>query len=158
MLDAGEIDALIGAREPDSFRRGSPNVARLFTDYKPVEVEYYKRTGIFPIMHLVVLKQETYESHPWLAYSLLKAFEESKRLCQEEMSRQSALRYMLPWMIPELEETARIMGEDYWPYGVEANRRTLEAFIGYSAEQGLAESLFGVEEMFAPETVKVARI
>jgi 4,5-dihydroxyphthalate decarboxylase len=74
------------------------------------------------------------------------------------MSRQSALRYMLPWMIPELEETARIMGEDYWPYGVEANRRTLEAFIGYSAEQGLAESRFGVEEMFAPETVNVARI
>jgi len=158
MLDSGEIDALIGAREPDSFRGGSPNVARLFPDYRPVEVNYYRRTGIFPIMHLVVLKRETYESNPWLAYSLLKAFEESKRLCAEEMSRQSALRYMLPWMIPELEETVRIMGDEYWPYGVEANRRTIETFIGYSVEQGLAESRFGVEEMFAPETVNVAKI
>jgi len=158
MLDTGEIDALIGAREPDSFRRGSHNVARLFPHYKPVEVEYYKRTGIFPIMHLVVLKRETYEENPWLAYSLLKAFEESKRLCMEEMSRQSALRYMLPWMIPELEETVRIMGDDYWPYGVEANRRVIEAFIGYSVEQGLAESRFQVEDMFAAETIDVAKI
>jgi len=109
-------------------------------------------------MHLVVLKRETYESHPWLAYSLYKAFEESKALCMEEMSKQSALRYMLPWMIPELEETVRIMGEDYWPYGVEANRRTIKAFIDYSAEQGLAESRFEVEDMFAPETVNVAKI
>jgi 4,5-dihydroxyphthalate decarboxylase len=158
LLDTGEIDALIGAREPDSFRAGSPNVARLFPDYKPVEVDYYRRTGIFPIMHLVVLKRETYERHPWLAYSLLKAFEESKRLCQEEMSRQSALRYMLPWMIPELEETVRIMGDNYWPYGVEANRRVIEAFIEYSAEQGLIESRFSVEDMFAPETIDVAKI
>jgi len=158
MLDHGEIDALIGAREPDSFRRGSPNVARLFADPKAVEVDYYRRTGIFPIMHLVVLKREIYEENPWLAVSLLKAFEESKRLCLEEMSRQSALRYMLPWMIPELEETMRIMGEDYWPYGVEANRRVIEAFIDYSVEQGLAESRFGVEDMFAPETVNVAKI
>jgi len=133
-------------------------VARLFPDYRPVEVDYYKRTGIFPIMHLVVLKRETYESHPWLAYSLLKAFEMSKRLCVEEMSKQSALRYMLPWMIPELEETVRIMGEDYWPYGVEANRRTIETFIGYSVEQGLVESPFGVEDMFAPETIDVAKV
>jgi 4,5-dihydroxyphthalate decarboxylase len=158
LLDRGEIDALIGAREPDSFRAGSPNVVRLFPDYRSVEVEYYRLTGIFPIMHLVVLKRETYESHPWLAYSLYKAFEESKALCMEEMSKQSALRYMLPWMIPELEETVRIMGEDYWPYGVEANRRTIKAFIDYSAEQGLAESRFEVEDMFAPETVNVAKI
>jgi len=158
MLDSGEIDALIGAREPDSFRGGSPNVARLFPDPKAVEVDYYKRTGVFPIMHLVVLKRENYERHPWLAYSLLKAFEKSKRLCREEMSKQSALRYMLPWMIPELEETVRIMGEDYWPYGVEANRRTIETFIEYSAEQGLVESRFQVEDMFAPETVNVAKI
>jgi 4,5-dihydroxyphthalate decarboxylase len=158
LLDRGEIDALIGAREPDSFRAGSPNVVRLFPDYRSVEVEYYRLTGIFPIMHLVVLKRETYESHPWLAYSLYKAFEESKALCMEEMSKQSALRYMLTWMIPELEETVRIMGEDYWPYGVEANRRTIKAFIDYSAEQGLAESRFEVEDMFAPETVNVAKI
>jgi 4,5-dihydroxyphthalate decarboxylase len=158
MLDAGEIDAVIGAREPDSYRAGSPNVARLFPDYKPVEMDYYRRTGIFPIMHLVVLKRDIYESHPWLAYSLFKAFEESKKLCAEEMSKQSTLRYMLPWMIPELEETVRIMGDDYWPYGLEANRRTIETFIEYAVEQGMAESRFEVEDMFAPETVNVAKI
>jgi len=158
MLDRGEIDALIGAREPDCFRRKSPNVARLFPNYKEVEISYFKRTGIFPIMHLIVLKHEIYENHPWLAYSLYKAFTESKEICAQEMSMQSALRYMLPWMIQELEETIQILGEDYWPYGLDANRKTLETFITYSLEQGLIESTFNVEEMFAPETINIARI
>jgi 4,5-dihydroxyphthalate decarboxylase len=158
MLDKGEIDALIGAREPNSFRRGSHNVIRLFPDYRKVETEYYRRTEIFPIMHLIVLKRGFYEENLWLAYSLYKAFAESKMICVGEMSAQSALRYMLPWMIGELEETKRIMGDDYWPYGLDANRKTLEAFIGYSTEQGLVESPFKLEEMFAPETINVAKI
>ena len=158
MLDRGEIDALIGAREPDSFRNRSPNVARLFPDYREVETKYYQRTGIFPIMHLIVIKREVYERHPWLAYSLYKAFAESKEICAEEMGAQSALKYMLPWMIPELEETKRIMGEDYWPYGLEANCKTLEAFIGYNTEQGLVESPLKAEDLFAPEAVNVAKI
>jgi len=158
MLDKGENDALIGAREPNSFRNRSPNVTRLFPNYQEVETEYYQRTGIFPIMHLIVLKRGFYEENPWLAYSLYKAFAESKEICAREMSMQSALRYMLPWMIPELEETIRIMGEDYWPYGLDANRRTLEAFISYSTEQGLVESPFKLEDMFAPETINVAKI
>jgi 4,5-dihydroxyphthalate decarboxylase len=158
MLDRGEIDALIGAREPNSFRKKSPNVTRLFPNYREVETKYYQRTGIFPIMHLIVLKRRIYEECPWLAYSLYKAFMESKEICTQEMSMQSALRYMLPWMIPELEETTRIMGEDYWPYGVNANRKTLEAFIGYSEEQGLIESPFKLEDLFAPETINVAKI
>jgi 4,5-dihydroxyphthalate decarboxylase len=158
MLDRGEIDALIGAREPDSFRNKSPNVARLFPNYREVETKYYQQTGIFPIMHLIVIKHEIYEKHHWLAYSLYKAFEESKEICAEEMGAQSALKYMLPWMIPELEETRRIMGEDYWPYGFDANRRTLETFIRYNTEQGLVESPFKAENLFAPETINVAKI
>jgi 4,5-dihydroxyphthalate decarboxylase len=158
MLDRGEIDALIGAREPDSFRNRSPNVARLFPNYRDVETKYYQRTGIFPIMHLIVIKRDIYERHPWLAYSLYKAFAESKEICAKEMTAQSALKYMLPWMIPELEETTRIMGADYWPYGLEANRKTLEAFIGYNKEQGLVESPFKAEDLFAPETINVAKI
>ena len=158
MLDKGEIDALVGAREPDCFRKKSPNVARLFSSYREVEAEFYKRTGIFPIMHLVVLKREVYEKHPWIAYSLYKAFVESKEMCANEMSMQSALRYMLPWMIPELEGTIRILGEDYWPYGLDVNRKAIETFIGYQAEQGLIESVFMAEEMFSPETIDVARI
>lgn len=158
MIEKGEIDALIGAREPDSFREGSPNVARLFSDYKSAERDYYKRTGIFPIMHLVVIKRSIYEENPWLAYSLYKAFEESKRLCILEMSKQSALRYMLPWVISELEDTLRFMGRDFWPYGVEANRDTIQTFIDYSVEQGLVEHSFEVEDFFAEETINVAKI
>jgi 4,5-dihydroxyphthalate decarboxylase len=158
MLDRGEIDALIGAREPDSFRHKSPNVARLFPNYKEVETKYWQRTGIFPIMHIIVIKREIYERHPWLAYSLYKAFEESKEICAGEMGAQSALKYMLPWMIPELEETQRIMGANYWPYGLEANRKTLEAFINYNTEQGLVETPFKAEDIFAPEAVNIAKI
>jgi 4,5-dihydroxyphthalate decarboxylase len=158
LLEKGEVDALIGAREPNCYREGSPNVARLFKDYKSTEIDYYKRTGIFPIMHLVVIKREIYERNPWLACSLYKAFDEAKKICMHEMSMQSALRYMLPWMIPELENTKKMMGENYWPYGLEANRKTLEAFIQYSYEQGLAENVFDVEDMFAPETINVAKI
>lgn len=158
MLDRREIDALIGAREPNSFRRSSPNVTRLFKNYRQVEVEYFQRTRIFPIMHLIVLKREIYEDHPWLAYSLYKAFVESKDLCSKGMSQQSALRYMLPWMIRELEETIRIMGEDDLPYGFESNREVLETFIAYSREQLLTESTFKAAEMFAPDTIDVAKV
>lgn len=158
MLDNGEIDALVGAREPDCFREGSPNVARLFPDYKPVEVEYYKRTGIFPIMHLVVIKREIYKEQPWLAYSLYKAFVESKRRCEEEITKQSALRYMLPWVISEIEETKRLMGNDYWQYGFKENQKVLQTFIDYSVEQGTVENPFKAEELFAPETINVAKI
>ena len=158
MLDNGEIDALVGAREPDCFREGSPNVARLFPDYKPVEVEYYKRTGIFPIMHLVVIKREIYEEQPWLAYSLYKAFVESKRRCEEEITKQSALRYMLPWVISELDETKRLMGDDYWPYGFKENQKVLQTFIDYSVEQGTVENRFNVEDYFATETINIAKI
>ncbi|TRO54514.1 ABC transporter substrate-binding protein [Candidatus Bathyarchaeota archaeon] len=158
MLDKGEIDVLIGAREPDCYRCGSPNVARLFPDYKPVERDYYKRTGIFPIMHLVVIKREIYEKQPWLAISIYKAFVESKRRCVEEITKQSALRYMLPWLINEMEETKRFMGDDYWKYGFKDNQMVLQTFIDYSVEQGTVAKRFDVEDLFAPETINVAKI
>jgi 4,5-dihydroxyphthalate decarboxylase len=158
MLENGEIDALIGAREPDCFRNGSTKVSRLFPDYKKVEVEYYRRTGVFPIMHLVVIKREIFEEHPWIAYSLYKVFDLSKKICAQEMSMQSALRYMLPWMIPELEETIHVLGEDYWSYGFEKNRKVIKTFIEYQVEQGLVESAYKAEEIFAPETIDIARI
>jgi 4,5-dihydroxyphthalate decarboxylase len=158
MLENGEIDALIGAREPDCFRNGSRKVSRLFPDYKKVEIEYYRRTGVFPIMHLVVIKREIFEENPWIAYSLYKVFDWSKKICAQEMSMQSALRYMLPWMIPELEETIQVLGEDYWSYGFERNRKVIETFIAYQVEQGLVESAYKAEGIFAPETIDIARI
>lgn len=158
MLDRGEIDGLIGAREPACFRRGSKNVARLWPNYWEVERDYYRRTSVFPIMHLVVIRREIYEKNRWLAQSLSKAFLESKEICHREMSSQSALRYMLPWMIREIEETTRFMGVDFWPYGLEPNRKNLETFVTYSVEQGLADSSFKIEDFFAPETLETARI
>jgi 4,5-dihydroxyphthalate decarboxylase len=158
MLDQGEIDALISVREPDCFRNGSKNVARLWPDYWEQEREYHRQTGIFPMMHLIVIRREIYEKNRWLAQSLLKAFIKSKELCRQDMLSQATLRYMLPWMVRELEETMRLMGEDYWPYGLEPNRKALETFLAYSAEQGLTESSLKVEDLFAPETLEVSRI
>jgi 4,5-dihydroxyphthalate decarboxylase len=109
-------------------------------------------------MHLIVIKREFYEKHKWLPYSLYKAFVESKSICEEEMTAQSALEYMLPWLIPELEETKRIMGEDFWPYGLEPNRKALDTFITYNIEQGLIENTFKVEDLFASETLNVTKI
>ena len=158
MLDQGEIDALIGAREPNCFRRRSKNVARLWPNYPEIERDYYRRTGIFPIMHPIVIRRDVYEKNRWLAQSLSKAFMESKAICQRELAGQSTLKCMLPWLIRELEDTVQLMGEDYWPYGLEANHKTLETFIAYSVEQGLAESSIKVEDLFAPETLDTARI
>lgn len=158
MLEAGEIDAVIGAREPRPFRMGSPKVQRLWPNYKEVEQEYFTRTGVFPIMHTVVIRREVYEKNPWVAQNLFKAFEESRLITLAEMKKQSALRHMLPWLIAELERTVELMGEEYWPYGVESNRHTLELFIQYCVEQGLAESAVDLGDFFARETLDTSRI
>ena len=119
---------------------------------REVEKEYHGRTGIFPIMHLIVIKRDILRAET-ASDSLYKAFEEAKAICIHEASAQSAdLLNMLPWLIPELEETKRIMGEDFWPYGLERNRKTLVGGA-YNAEQGLVENPFKVEEFFAPETM-----
>jgi 4,5-dihydroxyphthalate decarboxylase len=158
MLEKGEIDALIGAREPRCFRNGSAKVARLWPDYKETEREYFKRTGIFPIMHTIVIRRDVYEKNRWLAQSLFKAFIKSKEMCLQEMANQSTLKCTLPWMIWEMEQTVRLMGDDFWPYGIETNRRTLETFVAYCREQGLMESRVEVSDLFAPETSDPSRI
>jgi len=152
MLVAGEIDAVIGARMPLSFVRGDPRVKRLFPDYKAAERAYFEKTGFFPIMHAVAFKRALYEEHPWAAQNLMKALEASKRLALELAYDFNALRYTLPWLIPDLEETMRIMGADPWPYGIDANRAALEAMCQYAQEQGLTERRVAVEELFAPNT------
>ena len=158
MLAEGEIDALLTARAPAAFFAEHPNVVRLFPDYKEAEMAYYKKTKIFPIMHTVAIKMETYEAHPWIAQSLFKAFVESKNMAQEFLGRLSHLRYMLPWLIPEYHQTLEVMGQDYWPYGVEANRITLEAMTQYAYEQGLATRKYSLEELFAPNTYKQFKV
>jgi 4,5-dihydroxyphthalate decarboxylase len=158
MLDKGEIDALFTARTPSCFLGGSPNVRRLFDNYAEVEKEYYLKTRIFPIMHAIVIKRTMYEANPWVAMSLYKAFSASKNLVLQNMRHTFALHTTLPWLMSYVDETRKLMGDDWWPYGIERNRQTVEALCAYSYEQGLSERHMRVEELFAPETFDEFRI
>jgi len=158
MLEAGEIDALYTARAPSTFRGGEGPVKRLFPDYAPVERAYYEKTKIFPIMHTVVIRRDVYEKNRWVAQALYKALIEAKRVAQEDLYQTAALKIMLPWLPAHVEETERAMGPDFWAYGVEPNRRTLETFLRYSFEQGLSKRRLAPEELFAPETLEAFKI
>lgn len=149
MLADGRLDAVISARRPSCFVNGAPNVRRLFPDYRSAERDYYRKSGLFPIMHAVGIKRELLARHRWLAASLFKAFVEAKRLADAELAETTALKIGLPWVTAELEATKQVMGEDFWPYGVEQNRKTLAAMARYSYQQGLAVRMIEVEEMFA---------
>ncbi len=152
MLETGEIAALLTARRPPSFIKGSPKVARLFPEYRAAEEDYFRRTGLFPIMHTVIVRKEIQEKHPWVAQSLFKAFQEAKRLCYEDMQEAAALKYSLPWLLDEVQRTEKVMGKDFWPYGLEQNRHTIQTLTQYSFEQGLSERLMPIEELFAGVT------
>ncbi len=158
MLETGELDALITPNLPSPFARGSPKIKRLFPNYKQVEMDYFKRTRIFPIMHTIVLRREVYREHPWVANSLFKAFSQAKAIAEKEMYATEALRVTLPWLIDHIEETRAVLGDDYWQYGLECNRTTLDALTFYLVEQGLAERKLELEELFAPNTLQAYRI
>ncbi|MEQ1885500.1 MAG: 4,5-dihydroxyphthalate decarboxylase [Bryobacteraceae bacterium] len=151
MLVSGELDAAITAREPDSFVAGHPNVARLWPDSRALEEAYYRGTGIFPIMHAMVIKKTTMEKHPWIAMNLYKAFEQSKINAQRHMNRAVTARISVPWFYRAVEDARRVFGEDFWPYGIEKNRKTLDAFLQYGYEQGVAKRRLQVEELFPKE-------
>jgi 4,5-dihydroxyphthalate decarboxylase len=154
MLATGEIDALYTPRTPASYTAGDGRVRRLFEPSGPAEVDYFRDTGIFPIMHVVVLRRDVYERNRWLARSLYDAFGDAKRLCEANIEETAAARYMLPWLHDEVARTKSILGEDYWPYGLARNVETLRAFLRYSYDQGLAGRLLEPEELFAPETLE----
>jgi 4,5-dihydroxyphthalate decarboxylase len=158
MLADGGIDAVISARRPSCFIAGHPRVRRLFADSRAVERDYFARTGLFPIMHAVGIRRDVLDRHPWLAASVYKAFLQAKRLADADLAETTALKIGLPWVNAEFEATTQAMGADFWPYGVEANRRTLAAMARYSHEQGLAVRLLTVEEMFAPGTSSETRV
>jgi 4,5-dihydroxyphthalate decarboxylase len=158
MLERGEIDAMISAHMPSPFVRRHPKVQRLIPNFREVEQDYFKRTKIFPIMHTIVMQEEVYEKHPWVAQSLFKAFEESKRLCQEAMYEFSALKYMLAWSIDEMEKEREILGPDVWAYGLEANRHILETLVQYTYEQGLISKRVDIDSLFAKSTLEEFKI
>jgi 4,5-dihydroxyphthalate decarboxylase len=123
-----------------------------------VEQDYFRRTGIFPIMHVIVIKGRILDQHPWVARNLFKAFVQAKDLLNQQMQETAALRLMLPWLSAELEATRTLMGDDFWPYGIEANRITLTAATRYSHEQGLTPRQLTIEELFAPGMQEEYRI
>ena len=154
MLARGEIVGTMGTRAPKASRGSDPLVRRLFPDVRQVEIDYFRRTGIFPIMHVIALKREIYERNRWVAKALLDAFEQSKALAYQRMRDVSGI-YSLPWLSVEQEEAQNVFGGDPFPYGVAPNLATLEAATQYSYEQGLSARKVTVEEMFAPETIDV---
>ncbi len=158
MLAAGEIDALYTPRVPSPFAARDPRVHRLFPDVVAAEQAYFAATRIFPIMHVVVVRRDVHERFPWVAQSLYKALLLAKQQAYENLYDTSALRFMLPWLTPELERTRELLGDDYWSYGLEPNRETLATFLRYSANQGLSRWQLAPEELFAPQALESAVI
>ena len=154
MIATGEIDVLHSPRMPSTLHTRPDRVKRLFENYVDVEREYYRRTRIFPIMHVIAIRREVYEANRWIAMSLYKAFVEAQRICYRELYETAALRNMLPWMIAEIEWLKREMGDDWWPYGYAQNRHVLDTFLRYHFEQGLSKRRVQPEELFVPETME----
>ncbi len=156
MLEAGKIDALIAADVPKCVLNGSPKVARLFPDYESVEREYFQRTSIFPIMHTVVMRRELVAQHPGLAQKIYEGFCAAKDHAAEELKKGMVfnnMAIMVPWLSQLLEENRRLLGEDWWPYGVEANRKAIDTFLRYHHEQGLSKRRPTCEDIFVPEVL-----
>jgi 4,5-dihydroxyphthalate decarboxylase len=149
LLEAGEIQAVIGAEVPSAIHRCA-HVRRLFPDFRAEEKAYYRRTKIFLIMHLVVLHREFYERHPFVATSLYNALEQSRAIAHRRMRYLGALRYMLPWLPAELDEIDEVFGGDPWPYGIEPNRPTLEALVQFLVDQSMVAAPVKVDDLFAP--------
>jgi 4,5-dihydroxyphthalate decarboxylase len=157
MLRGGEVDAVLSAHAPQSFEDGNPDIVRLFPDYRPLEEAYYRKTGIFPIMHTVVLRRDVYEKNPWIARALYTGFRAAKNLCLARYSSNTFNNHTifgLPWITPHVVSVQAEMGKDWWPYGVAANRKVLDAFLKYHHEQGLSQRLHTPEEMFVRETME----
>ena len=154
LLDKGEIDFVMTANNPLAFRRGSPNVRRLFPDYAAAEKDYFRRTRIYPIMHTVVIRREIYDRDPWVALSLYKAFLRAKEYAFRLISETGSPKASFAWLQPLIEEEQSIIGQDWYPYGIEANRPSIDALLQYTFEQGLSDRRLAVEDLFAPSTLR----
>ncbi len=158
MLYDGELDALYTARMPSSFLKGDGKVVRLFDDYEAVERNYYQQTGIFPIMHVVVIRRDVYEANRWIAQSLTKAFIEAKKIAYKDLDETAALKTMLPWLTAHVENAKKEFGQDWWSYGLEGNVNNLDTFTRYHFEQGLSSKKLEVKDLFAPESLEAFKI
>lgn len=157
MLDRGDLDAFIGPRAPSCFGR-NPQVGWLHADPTAAAEDYYRRTRIYPIMHVVGIRRALVEQHRWLPVAVYQAFEAAKAIALERLADPSAPKASLPFLEETLARTRALMGTDYWPYGVAANRTTLEAFLAHHHDQGLSQRRVAVDELFAPTTYEMAKI
>ena len=152
MLEAGELDALISVDVPRALLDGSPRVKRLFADYESVERDYYRRTGIFPMMHVIAVKRELADE-PELMRAVYAAFEEAKDRRAKwylDGAAKQHMALMTPWFSELFAENRRLLSGDWWPYGLDANRKALDAFLRYHHEQGLSRRRLTVEDIFVP--------
>jgi 4,5-dihydroxyphthalate decarboxylase len=149
LLESGGIDAIIGTVLPDAFHT-NPDIQRLFPNYREEEKSYYKRTKIFPIMHLLAMRRDVYEEHPFIASSLFDAMCESKERARRRMRDLGTLNYMLPWMTADIDELDEVFGGDAWPYGIEPNRPTLEALVTYLSDQAIINGPIPIDDLFVP--------
>jgi 4,5-dihydroxyphthalate decarboxylase len=158
MLRDGELDALFTARAPSSFLRGEPHIARLFPDTRAAELAYFKRTGLFPIVHLVGIRNTLLARYPWLATSVYKAFCEAKALAMADLCDVNALMVTLPFLEAETRETMAAMGADFWRYGVHENAAEIEALTGYVREQGLVDRKLSAADLFPPSVFELSKV
>jgi 4,5-dihydroxyphthalate decarboxylase len=150
MLDSGEIDAYFGAHAPQALKENPATVGRLFPDHRTIERAYYEKTGVFPIMHTLVMSESFHARHPWVAEAMYKACEEAKRWSIEQMRFSGALRYMLPWLLDEIDEMDRLFGANPWPYGLEPNRKTLDMMAQFLVDQHFVARKMDIDPLFAP--------
>lgn len=158
MLADGEIDALISPRVPSTFSDGSDRVTRLFSDPGQAERDYYQRTGVFPIMHLVAVSRRIVDANPWVPQTLTNAFVQAKKVADEALRDTTALPIQLPFLVEHVQQTVALMGDDFWSYGVDENRQTLEAYVRHAHAQGLLPEPIEVDDMFPASVRTVSRI
>lgn len=154
LLERGEIDFLMTANNPLSFRRGASNVKRLFPNFREVEQDYYRRTKIYPIMHTVVIRRDIYERDPWVAMNLYKALCQAKDHAFRLLAEAGSPKVSSAWLQSLIEEEQAIIGKDWYPYGIDANRPSIEALLQYAHEHGLTPRRLRIEELFAPSTLR----
>jgi 4,5-dihydroxyphthalate decarboxylase len=158
MLVDGDLDAVISARPPQRFLDGDTRIRRLFGDPRAVEEAHYRETGVFPIMHTVAMRSDVVEAHPWVAANLLTAFTEAKERSLERLRDVNTSRLPVPWSYDQHRQAASLLGPDPWPYGIEGNRATLEAFLRWAHEQGVSERGLRPEELFPPSVQRAFRV
>lgn len=155
LLASGAVDATFHAAEPKAYIEGHPKVGRLFPDYRSTERAYFKKTGIFPIMHAVAIRKSLTKKNPWLVEAVFKAYSESKQKAYHYLANAAWAYDMLPWIAQEFAETRALMGGNYYSYGIKPNRKILESLFRYSYQQGLCKRELKIEEVFEPASLKL---